>query len=125
MVMVLLVSVLWRFGEIQAVSDDPHGLGAADLEVGGALETGCTPGWRNGGSRARRWVPGEPGASAAATYPLAAAVPKRLTRNFCTLPVRVAADEVAARVVLLLWNTACYVARIVPAMPLGACRMHT
>ena len=37
----------------------------------------------------------------------------------------VMADEAAARVVLLLWNTACYVARIVPAMPLGACRMHT
>jgi hypothetical protein len=29
------------------------------------------------------------------------------------------------RVALPLWNTACYVARIVPAMALGACRMHT
>ena len=28
-------------------------------------------------------------------------------QKFCTLPVRVRADEVAARVALLLWNTAC------------------
>jgi hypothetical protein len=58
-------------------------------------------------------------------FPNRLAKPYAADQKFCTLPVRVTVDEVAAKVALPLWNTACYVARTVPAMPLGACRMHT